>query len=92
MTLVTMKQNEIVKMGYTIQYFLLKNNLKDAKPKDLMPFLIEKGYFKSDHRYGLHLRNVLRELDEKNLLFLLPQVRVERKEKNRYWFFNAVEI
>ncbi|GAK89680.1 hypothetical protein JCM19297_302 [Nonlabens ulvanivorans] len=54
-----------------------------------MPILIEKGYFKNDHRYGLHLRNVLRELDEKNLLYLLPQVTVERKEINRYWFFNG---
>ena len=86
-----MKQSIIVKMSYAIQDYLIENNLVDAKPKDLMPILIEKGFFKNDHRYGLHLRNVLRELDEKNLLYLLPQVKVERKEKNRYWFFNAVE-
>ena len=85
-----MNPSEIVKMGYIIQDYLI-NNKVDTKPKDLMPILIEKGYFKNDHRYGLHLRNVLRELDEKNMLYLLPQVRVERKEKNRYWFFNAVE-
>jgi hypothetical protein len=89
---VTMNQSEIIKMGYTIQYYLLKNNLVDAKSKDLMSILIEEVFFKNDHRYGLHLRNVLRELDEKNLLYLLPQVKVERKERNRYWFFNAVEI
>ncbi|GAL74314.1 hypothetical protein JCM19275_3169 [Nonlabens ulvanivorans] len=87
-----MNPSEIVKMSYIIQDFLIQNNLGDAKPKDLIPVLIEKGYFKNDHRYGLHLLNVLRELDEKNLLYLLPQVRVERKEKNRYWFFNVVEI
>lgn len=87
-----MSQSDIVKMGYVIQDYLITNNLIDAKPKDLMPVLIEKGYFKNDHRYGLYLRNILRELDEKNMLYLLPQIRVERKEKNRYWFFNAVEI
>lgn len=81
---------QIVKMGYIIQDYLIKNNFVDAKRKDLMPFLLEKGYFKNDHKYGLHLRNVLRELDKKNMLYLLPQVNVERKEKNRYWFFNAV--
>nr|WP_052405029.1 hypothetical protein [Nonlabens ulvanivorans] len=78
-----------MKIGYTIQEYLINNNQIDIKPKDLMPILIEKGYFKNDHRYGLHLRNVLRELDEKNLLYLLPQVTVERKEINRYWFFNG---
>ena len=57
-----------------------------------MSVLIKKGLFDYDHRDGLQLRNLLSELDEKNMLYLLPQVRVERKEKNRYWFFNAVEI
>ena len=87
-----MKKLNIVKLGYTIQNLLLKKNLVDAKPKDLMHELIDKGYFNNDQKGGLSLRNVLRELDDSNLLYLLPQVRVERKDKNRYWFFNAVEI
>ncbi|PWK18561.1 type I restriction-modification system subunit M N-terminal domain-containing protein [Xanthomarina spongicola] len=64
----------------------------DVKPKDLMPILIEKGFFNQDLRIGLPLRNVLRDLDEVNLLYLLPQVRVERKETNRFWFFNPLKI
>lgn len=87
-----MENSIIVKMGYTIQDFLLKNNLTDAKPKGLMSVLIAKGFFNNDHRDGLPLRNVLRDLDDNDLLHLLPQVRVERKDKNRYWFFNAVEV
>lgn len=64
----------------------------DAKPKDLMLILIEKGFFAKDHREGLPLRNVLRDLDARNELYLLPQVRADRKEKNVSWFFNAIEI
>jgi len=81
----------IVKMGYIIQNFLEKENLEDAKPKDLMPILIKKGYFNKDPKKGLPLRNLLRDLDDNNLLYLLPQVSVERKEVNRFWYFNAIE-
>ena len=87
-----MTNDQIVKMGYVIESFLLKSGLKDAKPKDLMEVLIEKGYFSKDHRDGLPLRMILRDLDERNMLYLLPQVRVERKDKNRSWYFNSITI
>jgi len=61
--------------------------LVDAKPKALMPILIEKGFFTKDHQEGLPLRKVLRELDARNELYLLPQVREDRKEKNVSLFF-----
>jgi hypothetical protein len=85
-----MKAPEIVRMGYTIQKYLEENQLSDSRPPDLMPLLVEHGYFKTDYdRSGLPLRNVLRDLDVKDLLYLLPQVRVERKG-NRQWYFSAV--
>ena len=87
-----MENSEIIKMGYVIQAFLEKEKLIDAKPKDLMLILIEKGFFKKDYREGLPLREILRDLDSKNELYLLPQVRAERKEKNVSWFFNAIEL
>ena len=87
-----MQNHEIIKMGYAIQAFLEKEKLVDAKPKDLMPILIEKGFFKKDHRDGLPLREILRDLDRRNELYLLPQVRADRKEKNVSWFFNVLEI
>lgn len=86
-----MQDSQIVKMGYVIQEFLGKEKMNDAKPKDLMPILIQKGFFVKDHREGLPLREILRELDNRKQLYLLPQVRVERKEK-RYWFFNQVNV
>lgn len=42
--------SEIIRMGYVIQSFLEKEKLIDAKPKDLMSILIEKGFFQKDHR------------------------------------------
>jgi hypothetical protein len=74
-------------MGYSIQAFLQKEKLNTAKPKDVMPWLIKQGYFNSDHRAGLPLRNVLRKLDEENMLYLLPNVVAERKEVNTFWSF-----
>lgn len=88
---ITVIKNNIL-LGYAIQDILSTENLHDAKPKDLMEGLIRKGFFKKDHRNGLPLRNMLRALDEKNELYLIPQVRVERKEKNRFWYFNPVKI
>jgi hypothetical protein len=85
-----MQKSEIIKIGYVIQSFLEKEKLIDAKPKDLLPILIEKGFFKKDHRDGLPLREILRDLDSNDELYLLPQLRADRKDKNVSWFFNAL--
>ena len=87
-----MRKDTIVLMGYAIQTWLTNEQIAEAKPRDLMPFLIEKGYFKKDHRDGLPLRKILRILDEENMLYLLPQVQVDRKVKNRLWSFKAIAI
>lgn len=86
-----MEKSEIVKMGYIIQQYLNEEKIVDAKPKDLMQILIEKGFFTKDYRKGLPLRKLLRELDDNDELYLLPQVRVERLEK-RYWFLNTIPL
>ncbi len=85
-----MEYVKINELSITIQKYLEKEKIENAKPKDLMPILIKKGYFLKDHRNGLPLRNLLRDLDRNNQLHLLPQVRVERKEKNTFWFFSPV--
>ena len=87
-----MKNEEIIRVGYVIQDYLTSQKLQDVKPKSLMPLLIEKGFFNKDHRDGLPLRNLLRDLDDKKILYLLPQVSFEQKEKNRYWYFNAIQL
>ncbi|GHA47547.1 hypothetical protein GCM10007103_30610 [Salinimicrobium marinum] len=83
---------EVVKIGYVIQKYLEENNLKEAKPKDLMPLLIKKGIFKQDHREGLPLRELLKQLERAGKLYLIPQASFEQKNQNKYWFFNALEL
>lgn len=78
--------------GHAIQYYMVSEKLDVAKPKDLMSFLIHKGFFTKDNKEGKLLRDVLRSLDESSELYLLPQVRVERKEKNVYWFFDRLQF
>lgn len=80
----------IKQMSDDIQRYLVSNNLIDVKPKDLMPMLVNNGYFTVDHREGLPLRNLLRELDRSNQLSLIPQVRAERKKQNTFWYFNPL--
>ncbi len=40
-----MEINKIKKTAYVIQKFSEEEKLEDAKPKDLMPNLIDKGFF-----------------------------------------------
>jgi hypothetical protein len=44
-----MEDSRIIRMGYSIQAFLQQEGLEVAKPKYVMPFLVEQGYFDSDH-------------------------------------------
>lgn len=86
-----MNETTIKNMSIDIQSYLDDKKLSGVKAKDLMPMLIKKGYFFKDHKEGLPLRKVLRELDQANQLYLLPQVEVVKKTENIYWFFNPVE-
>jgi hypothetical protein len=70
-------------------YFKNNKNVKKVPALELMDEFVKAGVFKSDSekRPGLPIRNILRELDENNELHLIPYVHVERKTKNRNWFF-----
>ncbi|MBF0596044.1 hypothetical protein [Faecalibacter rhinopitheci] len=93
---------EIVKqMSIDIQAYLVENNLERVKTKDLMPFLIEKGYFPHDRKKGYPLRQILNDLERSEELSLLPQASPEKLEVERekdkskkistYWYFNPVK-
>lgn len=71
------------------EYFDSNKSEKFCKPKDLMPILIEYGVFSKDSRQGLPLRKILRDLDDKNEIYSkILSIKIERKSKNRYWFFS----
>ena len=72
------------------QEYCLKENKRDVKPKELMPYLIEKGvYNKVKTISTAQIRDLLRDLDVTNSLDLIPQIRMERRGIYRYWYFNA---
>ena len=76
------KINEVVSA-----YFKANSFVNKIAAKELMPQLMNKGVFDTNHRDGLPLRDFLRELDAKNELHLIPQLFADRKKVNTYWYF-----
>lgn len=75
------------------EYFGGNTSVTIIPAKDLMPAFIEAGIFTKDHKKGLPIRKILRELDKADQLQLIPYIHAERKEKDTYWYFipkNAV--
>lgn len=73
-------------------YFNKNPNTSSIQAKKLMPHFIDAGIFKKDHRAGLPIRELLRELDKKGELILIPSVRAERKKVNTFWYFDKVSF
>ena len=70
-----------------IDEWLRDTGVETAKPKDVMPFLIQRGAFARDHRQGLPLRKLLRELHRSGNLSVMKTVQFEQKAKNNLWYF-----
>ena len=82
---------DIQKINTVIKaYFDLNKSIKIIPAKDLMPQFIKAGIFSKDEKAGLPIRNVLRALDKKNELSLIPYTVAERKTKNTNWFFRNI--
>ncbi|KJS86266.1 MAG: hypothetical protein JM58_07140 [Peptococcaceae bacterium BICA1-8] len=77
-------------ISYHVQEWLVQNNKSVVKPKDVIPYLIEKGLYENDNRKGNPLRKDLRKLDDMNRLDLIEGLQVDRKETKRYWYFYKV--
>ena len=78
----------ISKINATIKRFFDENpDVQRIAAKELMPYFIEDKVFTYNHRDGLPIREVLRDLDRQNRLNLIPYVVPERKTRNTYWFF-----
>lgn len=69
------------------KYFKQNPSISKVMAKDLMPFFIREKIFNKDHREGLPIRSLLRDLDADNQLNLIPSVLAERKDQNTNWFF-----
>ena len=84
-----MNMTKIEKINKVLaDYFERNKNTEKIPALDLMDEFVAAGIFKSDsERAGLPIRKILRELDLKNELYLIPYVVAERKQKNTNWFF-----
>lgn len=82
-----MEERAILLDRYIKEWFEINNTVVEARPKDLMLYLIEKGIYTNDNRNGRPLRDDLRELDRQNLLHLIEYVDPQRKNINTYWYF-----
>jgi hypoxanthine-DNA glycosylase len=83
-----MKNDIMNKINLTLSdYFSEKPAISKIPAKELMDLFIRKGIFTKDNKDGQPIRKFLRSLDDANELYLIPYVHVERKGKNRFWYF-----
>ena len=79
---------QIKKINQVISAFFEANpGVTKIAAKELMPEFMQAEIFANNHRDGLPLRNLLRELDRENRLNLIPSLHAERKATNTYWYF-----
>ena len=89
-----MNISKIEKINQVLDDYFEKNkNISQVPAMDLMDEFVKGGIFNSDSddRPGLPIRNLLRELDKNNQLHLIPYVVVDRKTKNRSWYFAPIK-
>jgi hypothetical protein len=84
-------EKQIHKIGRIDQvirdFFEANPSIIEIPAKELMPVFIQKGIFYKNHRDGLPIRNLLRDLDKENKLSLLKHTKVIRHSANRKWYF-----
>jgi hypothetical protein len=84
-------EKQIHKIGRIDQvirdFFELNPDLVEIPAKELMSIFIQKGIFYKNHRDGLPIRNLLRDLDMEDKLFLLKHTKVIRHPVNKKWYF-----
>jgi len=68
-------------------YFETNESESEVMAKDLMPLFIEKSIFLKDQKKDLPIRELLRDLDNENKLYLLKHVKAVRKNVNSNWYF-----
>lgn len=88
---VGLSEKKIHKIGRIDQivrdFFEDHSSVTEIPAKDLMKQFIDKGIFLKNHRDGLPIRSLLRELDKENKLHLLKHIKVFRNTVNRNWYF-----
>lgn len=85
-----MEKEEKIKLINEVLKEYFKTHDVQIQAKELMPMFIQKGIFSSNHRDGLPLRKLLRDLDNDGVLNRIPYVTVVRNKTNRNWYFAPI--
>ncbi|MEC5167311.1 hypothetical protein RCH18_003066 [Flavobacterium sp. PL11] len=73
-------------------YFEENKAVQLVLAKDMMPYFILAGVFEKDTKNGLPIINVLKRLDFKNQLVVIPFAIAERKTASTKWYFQRVKF
>lgn len=74
-----------------IQEWFNLNGKIEARPKDIMDYLVEKGVYNHDNRSGNPLRKDLRKLKKLDMLNLIYGLECEERGNRTYWYFKIVQ-
>jgi hypothetical protein len=81
-------QQKILTVNLVVRDYFKKHPRETKVPaKNLMPEFVKNEIFAKDHRNGLPIRKLLRDLDKSNQLKLIPFAFAERKAANTNWYF-----
>lgn len=83
-----MSREQINKINAVLAAYFDKHRGEIVPAKDLMPEFVKAGVFQQDITNGLPIRQLLRDLDSRDRLNLIPYIRPERKNFNTKWFFS----
>ncbi|MBK5214779.1 MAG: hypothetical protein JJE55_14090 [Flavobacteriaceae bacterium] len=79
---------KILAVNLVVQNYFIKHPGESKIPaKDMMLYFVQNRIFSKDHKNGLPIRNLLRDLDKLNQLKAIPFVLAERGNVNTNWFF-----
>ncbi len=81
----------IVAIDRLAQEWLIKNNKDEARPVDIMDYLVKHGVYRKEIKGGLPLRNDLRKLKERGELNRIRGLDAQLVNQNTNWYFRRVE-
>ena len=81
----------IAEIDRLAQEWLKKNNEDEARPGDLIEYLVEHGVYRENVRKGLPLRKDLRKLKERGELNRIRGLDAQLINQNTNWYFRRVE-
>ena len=73
-------------------YFELNFSVKKVAVKNMMPYFVLGGVFKKDEKNGLPIQILLRKLEEKNQLKLIPFALADKKTVYTKWYFESRNV